>query len=129
MDRNCRIFSSQFSGRTRRDLSISSLSPFLSKMPLLQSATLIASSWPCHQCSHSNDSRRNKKRCSSCQAWRDGLAPLRAKGGGTSTSGAGASDVGLINNDTTCHDENGPPNNVSPYRDESPTKSRGGTKC
>ena len=48
-------------------------------MSTLRSDTLLASSWPCHQCSHSNDSSRNKKRCSSCQAWRDGLAPLSAK--------------------------------------------------
>jgi hypothetical protein len=67
-----------------------------------------------------------KKRCSSCRAWRDGLAPLSAKGG---TSGAAASDVGLVDNDATCHDENGPPNNASPRRDDgSPMKSRGGTK-
>ena len=97
-------------------------------MPLLQSTTLLASSWPCHQCSHSNDSSRNKKRCSSCRAWRDGLALLSAKGGGTSTSGAAASDVGLVDDDATCHDESGPPNNASPCRDGSPTKSRGGTK-
>ena len=99
-------------------------------MPLLQSATLLASAWPCHRCSHSNDSSTNKKRCSSCRAWRDGLAPLTAKGGGTSTSGAAASasNVGLVDDDATCHDKNGSPNNVSPRRDGSPTKSRGGTK-
>jgi len=65
------------------------LLPSLNKMPTLQSATLLASSWSCHQCSHSNDLSRNKK------AWRDGLAPLSAKGG-TSTLGAVASDVGLV---------------------------------
>ena len=93
-------------------------------MPLLRSATLLASSWPCQRCSHSNDSSRNKKRCSSCRAWRDGLAPLSAKGGGTSTSGAAASlsDAGLVGDDATCHDENGPPNNASPRRDRCPTK-------
>ena len=63
-----------------------SLSPSLEKMPLVvRSAALLALSWPCHQCSHSNDSSRNKKRCSSCRAWRDGLAPLSAKGSGTLT--------------------------------------------
>ena len=93
-------------------------------MPLLRSATLLASSWPCQRCSHSNDSSRNKKRCSLCRAWRDGLAPLSAKGGGTSTSGAAASlsDAGLVGDDATSHDENGPPNNASPRRDRSPTK-------
>jgi hypothetical protein len=33
-----------------------------------------------------------------------------------------------LDDDATCHDENGLPNNVSPHRDRSPTKSRGGTK-
>ena len=72
---------------------------------------------------------RSKRRCSSCRAWRDGLAPLSAKGGGTSTSGAASSDVGLVDDDATCHDENDPPNNASPRRDRSQTKNRGrGTK-
>jgi hypothetical protein len=96
-------------------------------MPLLQSATLLASSWLCNRCSHLNDSSRNKKCCFSCQAWRNGLVPLSAKGGGTSTSGAAASDVGLISDGATCHDENGPPNNASPCRDRSPRK-RGGKR-
>ena len=96
-------------------------------MPLLQSATLLASSWPCHQCSHLNDSSRIKKHCFSCQTWRDGLATLSAKGGGTSTSGVAASDVGLVNDDATCRDENGPPNNAFPCRDRSLMKSRSGT--
>ena len=102
----------------------------LNKMPTLQSDTLLALLWPCHRCSHSNDSNRNKKRCSSCRAWRDGLAPLSAKGGGTLTLGeaASASDVGLIDNNTTCHNENGPPNNASPRGNGIPTKSRGGMK-
>jgi len=43
-------------------------------------------------------------------------------------SGAAASDVGLVDDDTTRHDENGPPNNESHRSDGSPTKSRGGTK-
>jgi hypothetical protein len=115
--------------RTRATRHIS-LSPSLNKMPTLQSATLLASTWPCHRCSHLNDSSRNKKRCSlfSCRARRDGPEPLSAKGGGTSTSGAAASGVGLVDNDATCRDENGPPNNASSRRDGSPTKSRGGTK-
>ena len=100
-----------------------SLSPSLNKMPTPQSTTLLASSWPCHQCSHLNDSSRNKKHCFSCQAWRDGLAPLSAKGGGTSMSRSAVSDVGLISNDdASCRDENDPPNNASPRRDGSPTK-------
>jgi hypothetical protein len=98
-------------------------------MLLLQSAALLASTWLCHQCSHSNDSSRNKKCCSSCRAWRDGIAPLSAKGSGTLMSGAAASDVRLVgNNDTTCRYENGPPNNASPCKDGSLTKSRSRTK-
>ena len=102
-----------------------SLLPSLNKMSTLRSATLLALLWPCHQCSHSNDSSRNKQCCSSC---RDGLAPLSAKGSGTSTLGAATSDVGLVDDDATCHDENGPPNNAPPCSNGSPTKSRGGTK-
>ncbi len=57
--------------------------------------------------------------------------------GGTSMSRAAASDVGLINaasnvglvnNDASCHDKNCLPNNASPRRGGSPTKSRGRTK-
>jgi hypothetical protein len=41
-----------------------------------------------------------------CRAWRDGLAPLSAKGDGTPVSGAAASasDVGLVDDNTTCED-------------------------
>jgi hypothetical protein len=43
-----------------------------------------------------------------------------------SGAAASASDVGLVNNNTTCqHDENGPPNNASPRRDRSPRKREG----
>ena len=40
---------------------------------------------------------------------------------------AAASDVGLVNDDATCRDENGPPNNASPCRDRSLMKSGSGT--
>ena len=43
------------------------------------------------------------------------LAPLSAKGG---TLGAAASDIGLVNDDASCHDENDAPNNASPPRGE-----------
>jgi hypothetical protein len=114
-------FSSKFACQTRRD----SPSPSLNEMPLLRSATLLSPSWLCHQCSHSNDSNTNKKRCFLCQAWRDGLAPLSAKDG-TSTLGAAASNIRLVDDNASCHDENGPPNNASPCRGGSPTKR--GTK-
>ncbi len=63
-----------------------------------------------------------------CQAWNNGLAPLSAKSG---TSGVAASDIRLVNDDATCLDENGPPNNATPRRGRSLTKSSGGTmrKC
>ena len=32
----------------------------------------------CHRCNHANDTVRNKKRCSSCRSWKDGIAPLSA---------------------------------------------------
>ena len=49
----------------------------------------------------------------------------KAAGGGRGTSklGAAASDVGLVDDDTTCRDESCPPNNASPHRDGSLTKS------
>jgi hypothetical protein len=96
-------------------------SPSLNEMPTLQSATLLASSWLCLQCRHSNNSNTNRKHCSSCQAWRDGLAALSAKGN-TSTSGAAASDTGLVGDDASCHDKNGVPNIASPCRDGSQPK-------
>ena len=97
-DRNCMIFFSLFACQTRRGI----LSASLNKMPfVLQSATLLALSWPCHQCSHLNDLSCNKRRFSLCQSWRDGLAPLSAKGGGTSTLGAAACIVGLVNDNAT----------------------------
>jgi hypothetical protein len=95
--------------------------PSLNVMPTLQSATLPASSWLCLQCRHLNNSNMNRKRCSLCWAWRDGLAPLSAKGG-RATLGAAASNVGLVNNNASCHKKNGAPNNASPCRGGSPMK-------
>jgi hypothetical protein len=94
----------------------------LPQLNAASAATLLALSWPCHRCSHWNDSSRNKKRCSSCQALRDGLAPLSAKGGTSTLGAAASSDAGLVGDDATCHNKNGLPNNVSPCRDGSPTK-------
>jgi hypothetical protein len=45
-------------------------------MPRTRSAIIPPSSWQCQRCSHTNNSARNKKLCCSCQAWRDGTAPL-----------------------------------------------------
>jgi hypothetical protein len=100
----------------------SPISPFpsLNEMPLLRSATLLATSWRCHQWGHSNDLSKNKRRCSLCQSRRNGLAPLSAKG---DTSGTAVSNAGLVNNDASCHDKNDTPNNASPRRGGSLTKS------
>jgi hypothetical protein len=57
------IFLSKFASEpaaTHPSSSCISVSPSLNEMPTLQSATLLASSWLCHQCSHSNDSIKNK---------------------------------------------------------------------
>ncbi len=119
------IFSSKFACRTRRDLS---------NLPLA-----LTPSMKCHYCNplpslpHRGSATnvairmtplRIKNAASCCQAWRDGLAPLSAKGG-TSTLGAATSNVGLIDDNASCHDKNGAPNNTSPCRGGSPTKSRG----
>ena len=50
-------------------------------MPITQSTTG-ASAWKCHRCNHANDTVRNKKRCSSCRSWKDGIAPLSASARG-----------------------------------------------
>ncbi len=41
-------------------------------------STTGASAWKCHRCNHANDTIRNKKWCSSCWSWKDGIAPLSA---------------------------------------------------
>ena len=50
-------------------------------MPITQSTTG-ASAWKCHRCNHANDTVRNKKRCSSCRSWKDGIALLSASARG-----------------------------------------------
>jgi len=45
-----------------------------------------------------------------------------------SIKGAAAPDIGFVDDDATFRDKNGPPDNVSPQRDVSRMKSRGGTK-
>ncbi len=44
-------------------------------MPKLGSAALAAASWQCQRCSHTNSAEKNKRRCFSCQGWRDRIAP------------------------------------------------------
>ena len=53
----------------------------LCRMPsTLRSAFALAALWQCQRCDCTNDSARNKRRCISCRAWRDGIAPLSATG-------------------------------------------------
>ena len=47
---------------------------------MLKSASALAALWQCQQCDCINDSAKNKRCCFSCQAWRDGIAPLSAAG-------------------------------------------------
>ncbi len=99
-------------------------------MPNLPRRVQSPSHPPSIKCQHCDplpsSPRRGHASCSSCRAWRDGLATLSAKGGGTSTSGTASSDVGPVDDDATCRDKNDPPNKASPRRGGSPMKSRGG---
>jgi hypothetical protein len=46
----------------------------LRKMPnMLRSASALAALWQCQQCNCINHSKKNKRRCFSCRAWRDGV--------------------------------------------------------
>jgi hypothetical protein len=73
-------------------------------------------SWQCQHCGSNNDSAKNKRRCSLCQAWRDGRAPL-------STAGIAIVDAhGGGSSPFVCSNENNAPNNSSPCKVGSPTK-------
>jgi hypothetical protein len=51
------------------------------RMPsTLRSVSPLAASWQCQRCDRTNNSAKNKRRCSSCRAWRDGIAPSSAAG-------------------------------------------------
>jgi hypothetical protein len=47
---------------------------------MLRSASALPASWQCQRCDCINDSAKNKRRCFSCRAWRDGIAPSSAAG-------------------------------------------------
>ena len=84
--------------------------------------TILAASWDCRKCGCINDSAKNKRRCFSCRAWRDGKALLSAASIAIAIAdahgGGGAS---------FCSDENDAPNNASPRKVGSP-KKRGGKR-
>jgi hypothetical protein len=73
---------------------------------------------------HTNDYTNNKKRCCSCRAWRDRIAPLTTHTHGNVCNKAGG--VGNINCNAAggvarisllfCSSENGSPNKVSPCK-------------
>ncbi len=84
-------------------------------MPRTRSATILALSWQCQWCSHSNNSFKNKKHCCSCLAWRDRIAPLSTRMHGNMFNKAGGiDDVGLL----VCSSKNGSPNKASPCKVE-----------
>ena len=77
--------------------------------------TILAASWDCRKCGCINDSAKNKRRCFSCRAWRDGKAPLSA-------ASIAIADVHRGGGASFCSDENDAPNNASPRKVGSPKK-------
>jgi hypothetical protein len=98
--------------------------PKCASMPRTQSATILALSWQCQRCSHTNDSAKNKKHCFSCQAWRDEIAPLSTWAHGNVCNKAGG--IGKVGSNGTCgimrvvllfcSSKNDSPNNASPHK-------------
>jgi hypothetical protein len=87
----------------------------------LRLASALGASWQCQQCNCSNDSGKNKRRCFSCRAWRDGIALLSATGTAIPDAhGGGCASF--------CSNKNDAPNNASPCKVGSPTKKGGERK-
>ena len=80
---------------------------------MLRSASALTALWQCRRSNCTNDSAKNKRRCSSCRAWRDKIAPSSADGITIANAhgGGGAS---------FCSSENDAPNNVSPRSRQPP---------
>jgi hypothetical protein len=94
----------------------------LRRMPsTLRSASALAASWQCQQCNRTNNSTKNKRHCFSCQAWRDGIAPLSAAG--ITIIDAHKGDGAFF-----CSNKNDAPNNVSSHKVRSPKKEGGKRK-
>ncbi len=79
------VFSSQIILRGhRRSASLTPSDPpllILGGMPrTLRLASALVASWQCQRCNYTNGSAKNKRRCFSCRAWRDEIAPLSAAG-------------------------------------------------
>ena len=86
----------------------------------LRLASALAASWQCQRCDRTNNYAKNKRRCFSCRAWRDGIAPLSAVG----ITIANARGGGVA---SFCSSKNNVPNNASPRKVRSP-KKRGGKR-
>jgi hypothetical protein len=88
----------------------------LGRMPrTLRVTSALTASWPCQHCSSNNNSAKNKRRCVSCQAWRDRIAPLSATGIAIANAHGGSGT-------SFCSKENDVLNNTTPRKVGSPTK-------
>jgi hypothetical protein len=87
----------------------------LCRMPsTLRSLSTLVASWQCQRCNCTNDSAKSKRRCVSCRAWRDGIAPSSAVGiTNADAHGGGGTSF--------CFSKNDAPNNASPIKVGSPT--------
>ena len=80
----------------------------LRRMPsTLRLVSALAVLWQCQRCDRTNDSAKNKRRCSSCRAWRDGIAP-------SSAAGITIADAHGGGGATFCSSKSDAQNNVSP---------------
>ncbi len=82
---------------------------------MLRLASALAASWQCQRCNCINDSTKNKRRCFSCRAWRDRIAPLSAAGIAIADAHRGGST-------SFCSNKNDALNNASPCKVGSPKK-------
>jgi len=81
----------------------------------MRSSSALVASWQCQRCDRTNDSAKNKRRCVSCRAWRDGIAP-------SSAAGITIDDAHGGGGAAFCSSENDAPNNASPRKVGSPKK-------
>ncbi len=80
--RICRKYKDRYDSKADPILAATDLPlPILGGMlRTLRLASALATSWQCQRCDCINNSAKNKRRCFSCRAWRDGIAPLSAAG-------------------------------------------------
>ena len=86
----------------------------------LKSAFALTALWQCQRCNCTNNSAKSKRRCFSCRAWRDGIAP-------PSVAGIMIPDAHGGGGASFCSSKNDAPNNASPRKVGSP-KKRGGKR-